>query len=139
MAKYEDGIDHNFVAETDLDDYQYHFVRSSGSTSGSVSYVNVGNGASNPGPLGVLQNDPNTGQEAQVRMFGSTQLVVNGAGSTIYFGRFLTAGSDGHGEPIDYSAASVAHAIALDHCTGDGVTIEAWVQLYLGHGTDAGS
>jgi hypothetical protein len=136
MPKYGDGIDLSFQAKNDLNSYQYHFVESEGPASGSSGVVDVGTGGSNTGPLGVLQNDPNVGEAAAVRMIGSTLLYVNAAGSTITFGRLLTCGSDGHGEPVSYSAgatgsAYIGHAIALDYTTSDGVAIECWIQPYM--------
>ena len=131
MAKFQDGIDSSALAKADLNSYQYHFVQSEGPASGSVGYVNVATGASLPGPIGVLQNDPNAGQEAQIRHLGSTQLVVNAAGSAIGYGRYLTCGSDGHGEPVDDSSASLAFAWAMGYTTSDGATLECWVQPFM--------
>ena len=78
-----------------------------------------------------LSNALATGQEAQVRHLGSTQLVVNAAGSTISYGRYLTCGSDGHGEPVDDSSASLAYAWAMGYTTSDGATLECWVQPFM--------
>jgi hypothetical protein len=129
------GIDISMAATADMDSYQYHFAATSGCTSGSVGWVSVGSGGSNPGPIGVLQNDPKINGPADIRVAGTTQLYVNAAGSTIHFGRLLTCGSDGHGELADYTpvaggSALVAHAMALGHTTGDGVIIEALLLPY---------
>lgn len=124
-ATFQGGITVSLEAAADLNSYQYHFVRSAGTSSGSCA-VNVSSGASNPGPIGVLQNDPNADQAAEVMIFGTTQLYVNAAGGTIVFGQQLKSASDGHGEASGATAASpVCHAISLGYTTADGVIIEA--------------
>ena len=128
MAKFQDGIDSSALAKADLNSYQYHFIMSEGTASGSVGYVNVATGASGPAPFGVLQNDPNAGQEAQIRHIGSTLLRVNAVGATIWYGSFLTCGSDGHGEVMATSNASPAFARSMGYTTSDDVLIECWVQ-----------
>jgi hypothetical protein len=52
-------------------------------------------GASNPTPLGVLQNSPSAGQEAEVRVIGFS--LVTGRCSTCNLtpGRYVVAASDG--------------------------------------------
>ena len=128
MGKYQDGIDTSALADANLTTKQYHFVMSSGVASGSAERVILGTGASNPAPMGVLQNDPNTGEEAQVRRLGSTLLVVNTAGSTVAYGRYLTCASTGQAEPQDYSAGSLAHAYAMNYLASGSAIIECWVQ-----------
>lgn len=137
MTAYHDvGFDVSFEAKADLNDYQYHFVQSEGPASGSAGVVNVGTGGSNTGPAGVLQDDPRAGGAGKIRMMGVTKLRVNAAGSTIVFGRLLTCGSDGHGEPFDYASALAgsplaAHAIALSYTTADDVVIQALINPYM--------
>lgn len=131
-AVFGNGIDLSFEAGSNMDDYQYHWVGTMGTTAAVVGRVYIVGGGSNPGPLGVLQNDPRSGAEAKVRMMGSTQLRVNAAGSTIHFGRLLTCASDSHGElfnyiPITTGSAVVCHAISLGYTTSDGAIIEAFV------------
>lgn len=129
------GIDLSFIAVADLNSYQFHFVAAAASTSGCQQYVNVGSGGSDPGPIGVLQNDPKISGNAAVRVVGTTQLYVNAAGSTIHFGRLLTCASDGHGQVADYTpvgtgCALVAHAMSLGYTTSDSAVIEALLIPY---------
>ena len=131
-AVFGNGIDLSFEAGSNMNSYQYHWVGSMGATAAVVGQVYIVGGGSNPGPLGVAQNDPKSGGELKVRMVGSTQLVVNGAASTIHFGRMLTCASDSHGECFNYTgvgtgSALVAHAIALGYTETDGAIIEAFV------------
>ena len=89
-------IDELFTADVNLSTCQFRFVMPA-STAG---YVTGGNGASNPTPLGVLQNAPVAGGVARVRMFGMTQLVVvTPSGCGLAYGRFLTASTVGQGVP----------------------------------------
>lgn len=140
-AVFGNGIDISFEAWKDMGDYQYHFVGASGSAVGYVGKVYISGGSagssaatgSDPGPLGVLQNDPQVSGEASVRMVGSTQLYVNAGTCNIYFGGLLTCASDSHGESIDSTATAAGsaipfHAISLAYTTSDGVLIEAFVR-----------
>ncbi len=89
---YSIGItDMSFTADVDLTAAQYRFVTVA-STAGNVT---CNTGASNPTPVGVLQNSPSQGQEAKVRVLGPTKIVANtNSTSALIFGRFFTA-SDG--------------------------------------------
>ena len=89
---------------------QYRFVRA-GSVAGEVR---LASGASNPAPLGVIQNSPSTGQEAAVVMLGPTKLVVNGAPCTMAFGHFVLCASDGRGQALDTSTSQGFSATWLD-------------------------
>ncbi len=97
MAKSKDmGIaDVPFTAAVDLTAKQYHFVRA-GSVVGEVL---TANGASNPMPLGILQNSPSAGQEARVRMFGFSKVVGDlNATCILKYGSVVICASDGQAE-----------------------------------------
>lgn len=91
MAFYSGmGIDIPFSASGDLNSYQYHFVRCA-----STSWmVDVAVGACHPVAIGVLQNDPMSGQEATVRVAGITKIKCD-AGGAITYGQVLTSASNG--------------------------------------------
>ena len=100
MAKvFSDGILHvGFWADEDLSAKQYYCVK----TASTADYVKTANGASDPGPLGVLQDDnaASVGQEVAVKLFGFTKAVVAAcdlAGNTcsVGYNAWLTCGSDG--------------------------------------------
>ena len=65
--------DISLPAAEDLSSSQYHFVKVN--TSGTVRLLD----SANETPDGVLQNDPESGEEATVRLFGPTKLVANAA------------------------------------------------------------
>ena len=111
-------------ASGDLSSAQYYFV----TQASTAKRVQVATGACGPAPLGVLQNDPTSGEEATVRILGSTKVYTD-ASSAIVYGDFLTSGSDGQAV---ITTASAFHAMALeDLASGDGVVTEV---LLIPHG-----
>lgn len=117
VNNYNTGLDFPFSASGDLDAVQYRFVMQA-TTAGRVLRAT---GASNPAPLGVLQNDPKSGDTATVRIWGISFLDVN-ADTAISYGDYLTSSSVGHGV-INTNGSSVA-AVALQAVTsGSGVRI----------------
>jgi hypothetical protein len=97
MATYNWGLDLSFTASVDLAAYQYHFVKA-GSVAGEVTPSST-TGAS---VLGVLQNDPRAGEEATVRVFGTTKVK---AGTAIAWGAVVTAASDGRADTFAVASA----------------------------------
>lgn len=100
MARtYDAGIlPVGFWADEALSSYRY-YVASAAST---AEYVKRCTGASNPYPLGVIQDDnaASIGQEVAVKMFGPTKAVVDardvvGNACPVVMGTFLTCGSEG--------------------------------------------
>lgn len=84
------GIDIPFSASGDLSSYQYCFVKCA-----STSWrVDAATGACNPVAIGVLQNDPYSGQEATVRVAGITKVYCD-AGGAITYGNLMTSASNG--------------------------------------------
>lgn len=73
MSVVWEGDDVNYEAGEDLSNDQYHFVVLA---SGKVRRPD----SATERPLGILQNDPGSGQAAQVRI-GGTSLLVAGAGA----------------------------------------------------------
>jgi len=128
MATYNWGFDHSFVAEVDMDAYQYRFVRSSSVTSGQIAPATTAGGS----VLGVLQNDCKAGDAAVVRMMGSTKLIVDAAttASPITAGGLIKCGSSGMGLGTNTGFATSAFivAVALEAmASGSGVGIEAMI------------
>lgn len=67
------GMDISFIAAEDLSSHQYMFVHQASDTTcdlmdGATEY-----------PIGVLQNAPESGEVAVVRITGTSKLVMNGA------------------------------------------------------------
>lgn len=96
---FDDGIlPVTFYADTDLTSYQYYLAVPA-STEG---YVKLGNGASVPTPIGVIQDDnaSNRGDAVSVKCWGLTKArcaacTTAGEACDIDFGTHLVGGSDG--------------------------------------------
>ena len=127
MANYRDiGIsDAAFIADVDLTQKQYYFVQCA-STQGNVG---VATGTCNPIPIGVLQNSPSLGQEAQVRVLGYTKLVceVDGSGCNLAWRNFVYCASDGQGQGASVTGSPV-NALFVDTGFTSG---SAYKQVYL--------
>lgn len=92
MAVYQWGFDATFIADADLTSWQYRLV----TVASTAGYIKAATGGSNPGPVGVLQNSPSLGQEAQVRVFGFTKLVGRDDGTcNMAYGRYFSASNGG--------------------------------------------
>ena len=126
MANWSgDGVDIPFTACGDLNSAQYRFVEAA-SAAGRIEQAT---GGSNPYPLGILQNDPQSLDAANVRVAGTSILKVN-ATTAVLYGDFLTSNSVGMG--IKTTIASEAyHAIALEE-VASGSNIE--IKVLLKHG-----
>ena len=66
-------LDYSFTAAEDLSSYQYHFVCIN--TSGNAALMD----AVGDIPVGVLQNAPESGEAATVRILGISKVVANDA------------------------------------------------------------
>ena len=108
-----------FVEAADLTGKQYYFVRA-GSV---VGEVNTATGASNPIPIGVLQNALSAGQEARVRMIGPTKLVGEAATCNLVYGKFFLSASDGQAEAMATAAGSPICGVWLDATLSSGSAI----------------
>jgi len=76
MSKEYGGIDISFLAAEDLSGMQYRFVHQATDT--TVDMVD----SAAEFPVGVLQNAPESGETAVVRVTGTSKLVMN-AGVTV--------------------------------------------------------
>jgi hypothetical protein len=123
------GIDLPFSASGDLGAVQYRFVQ----PAQGYRLVERATGGSGPAPLGILQNDPNTGEEAAVRVHGTSYLYVSTACGSVGYRDFLTSGSDGQGVLAGAAGAgSAIHAMSLTPSTissGSGILVEALLIL----------
>ncbi len=134
MAEYGgDALYDSFKANADLSSYQY-FCVSCGSVAGEVKLAST---ASNPGIIGILQDDPTSELVGQVCLFGITKAAAYGAANdgtatAIAYGDMLIAGSDGR---LHYqaTASSICNAIALE-ALGSGALGIITVLLFPGIG-----
>jgi hypothetical protein len=92
MSEYRGPVaDWTFIAGADLRTARYRVVKHH-TTSGEVVLCEA-NAGSTP-TVGVLQNAPNTGEQALVRIWGGSKLYVDGT-TDIAAGDFLTASTGG--------------------------------------------
>ena len=118
MSKAVGLLDLTFIAEADLRLYQYRVV-TKGTAAGTVKIC----GASDV-PLGVLQNTPNTGEAANVRMAGTSKVYADGA---FAYGDQLAV-ADAYGEVDTVGAAPVnIIGIALETAGKAHVFVEMFI------------
>ena len=92
MAYESPGIDiGTFTAAADLSGKQYHFV-----VLASATTVNVATAITNA-PIGILQNDPESGEQAVVRISGVSKVVADG---TLAAGNFIGTSADAQADAI---------------------------------------
>jgi hypothetical protein len=113
------GYDITVAAAADLSAKQHFFVKADGNLAGAGAEA-----------LGVLQNDPTSGQAAAIRVMGVSKVVYGG---TIAVGDQVS--SDASGKAVKYTAASVSagtpEPLAGTHCLG--------IALIAGVSGDTGS
>lgn len=85
------GYDITVAASVDLSTKQYRFVTAAGAVAGAGAQA-----------LGVLQNDPKSGQGAGVRVMGVSKLVLGGTVSVD-----TKISSDANGAGVAFTAAAV--------------------------------
>jgi len=97
MAFEAGGIDLNFTAAEDLSDKQYCFVHQATNT--TVDMVDSGAEM----PVGILQNAPESGEVAVVRVSGISKLVMNAAVTvgTLVKCEYVSATDNGKGDAAD--------------------------------------
>lgn len=119
MATYSGaGIDIPLSASGDLNAKQYYFVALT-----SDRKVMGATGASNPTPIGILQNDPRNGEAATVRVAG-TSLLYCDANTAINVGTPLIAGSTGMGRPAVVASSAISAIALMALASGSGVLRE---------------
>lgn len=94
----------SFFADVDLSATcaLYRFV----TVASTADYVKLATGASNPTPLGLLQNSPSQNEAANVVLFGSAIGTGRATSCNLTFGKFIVSGSDGVAEPVATAAGS---------------------------------
>ena len=92
MAYESPGTDiGTFTAAADLSGKQFHFV-----VLASATTVNVATAITNA-PIGILQNDPESGEQAVVRISGVSKVVADG---TLAAGNFIGTSADAQADAI---------------------------------------
>lgn len=88
------------VAAADLSALQYTFVKLD--SSGNAAAV----AATTDKPIGILQNDPTSGQEAEVLVLGGSKLVAGGAVSE---GAAIGTSAAGKGSALTLAGTGATH------------------------------
>ncbi len=105
-------------AVADLRVKQYHIMRHAG-----VRLVDQASQAAAPfavGPIGVLQNKPNSGQQATVAYFGESKLVAGGVATA---GKMLA--TNGSGRAVNATSNDIIVGRAITTAATDGEVITA--------------
>lgn len=101
--------DESFIAAADLRAYQFCIVAISAANTVNVS-------GANGIAIGILQNKPNSGQAAEVRMLGISKLFCKGDGTEITVGSFIESAAAGVGVISNTDKHNVV-AMALEGTT----------------------
>ena len=127
MSYYTDGVELGTLsASGDQNDNQYKFVKAA-TTEGMFL---LADGASGPAPLGVLQNDPKSGDVGRIKVLsggGVTQLWVDAA-TAIAFNDYITCGSDGRGVVAETAGSNNHFGIALQAVASGSALIPVLLQ-----------
>lgn len=108
MAYEGEGIDLSFTAAEDLSSHQYRFVHLADNT--TVDLVDSGAEI----PLGILQNAPESGEIAVVRVAGVSKLVMNAAVAVgaLVKTEYIGATDNGKGDAAD-TEGDIARGLCL--------------------------
>jgi hypothetical protein len=120
MSQQTGVLDKSFIAGADLRTKQYYLVQGGIATPYSVI---LATGSTN-GIIGILQNEPNIGETAVIRMLGTSKMVAK---SSVKTGTPITSYSDGIGTPATWVTGQKVIAIALEPASADGDIIEVLI------------
>lgn len=108
MANIKQVLMESFIAGEDLSDYQYHGVVLT-TTARTVDLAD----ADTDTPVGCLQNDPESGEEAEVMCFGRTPIRLGG---TVAVGALVRVeGTYGH--YVTFTPGTHTTAFCVGICT----------------------
>ena len=116
MSQAVGALDITLVAGADLSAVQYHFIMLDAD---GKAIVCGANGVS----IGILQNTPESGEAARVRVLGTSKLVMN---EGVDEGEAITSIAGGAGEVVD-NADEYFGAICIEAATAANDIIEVLV------------
>jgi hypothetical protein len=127
MAYESPGIDiGTFTASADLSSKQFYFVKLSSATQVTVC------AAVTDKPIGVLQNDPTSGNSAIVRVLGVSKI---SADATLAAGDVIGTSADGQAQPITLGSETTVHVCGQAIEAGAaGSTLTAFINITNGRG-----
>lgn len=121
MATQSNGVDFTLLAAADLRTKQFHFVKVD--SNGKAALAALGENA-----IGVLQNKPNTGEAATIRVSGRSKVVADAA---IAAGALLKSSADAQAATAAAAttntsdAGAAADALIGSHVVGIALTAAA--------------
>lgn len=114
------------TASADLSDKQYHFVKLASATTVAIC------AAVTDKPIGVLQNNPTSGQVAEICLFGISKI---SADATLAAGDVIGTSADGQAQPITLGTETTVHVCGQAIEAGAaGTTLTAFVNITNGRG-----
>ena len=127
MAFEESGTDLGvFLAGADLSDKQFYFVKLASATTVVVC------SAITDVVMGVLQNNPASGGQAIVRVFGMSKVSAN---ETLAVGHVIGTSSDGQASRITLGSSTTVHVCGQAVEAGDsGEVLTAFINITNGRG-----
>ena len=127
MAYEQPGFDiGTFTAAADLSSKQYYFVKLASATT-----VNVCSGVTDK-PIGILQNNPESGEQAVVRALGVSKVVAD---ATLAAGDVIGTSADGQTQPISLGSETPVHVCGQAIEAGSaGETLSAFINITNGRG-----
>ena len=115
-----------FTASADLSTKQYYFVKLSSATQVTVC------AAVTDKPIGVLQNNPESGEQAIVRCLGISKV---SADATLAAGDVLGTAADGQAQPISLGSETTVHVCGQAIEAGSaGEDLTAFINITNGRG-----
>ena len=115
-----------FTAAADLSAKQYYFVKLASSTTVNVC------AAVTDKPIGILQNKPESGEQAVVRVFGVSKV---SADATLAAGDVIGTSADGQAQPITLGSETTVHVCGQAIEAGSaGETLTAFSNVTNGRG-----
>ena len=115
-----------FTAAADLSSKQFYFVKLA-----SSSTVNVCAAVTDK-PIGILQNKPESGEQAIVRVFGVSKV---SADATLAAGDVLGTAADGQAQPISLGSETTVHVCGQAIEAGSaGEILTAFINVTNGRG-----
>lgn len=115
-----------FTAAADLSAKQFYFVKLA-----SSSTVNVCAAVTDK-PIGILQNKPESGEQAVVRVFGVSKV---SADATLAAGDVIGTAADGQAQPISLGSETTVHVCGQAIEAGSaGEILTAFINVTNGRG-----
>jgi hypothetical protein len=115
-----------FTAAADLSGKQYYFVKLASETTVNVC------AAVTDKPIGVLQNKPESGEQAIVRCFGISKV---SADATLAAGDVIGTSADGQAQPISLGSETTVHVCGQAIGAGAAGTLQtALINITNGRG-----